>query len=79
MVDAVQVLLALLMSLALVLQQYQGFIVEDPGNLTHASELPYCIIKPQKNTELQFLSLKFSASCLNLFTITAGFEMQFLV
>ena len=64
-----------------------GRIVEDPRNLNsckRAIKLSYHITKKKinkkkKKAELQFLSLKLLASCLNLFTTSAGLEMQFLV
>ena len=56
-----------------------GRIVEDPGNLYSCKQAIKLSYQTTENTELQFLSLKFSASCLNLFTISARFEMQFLV
>ena len=58
-----------------------GRVVEDPGNLNSCKRATCIklIYHTTKNTELQFLSLKLSASYLNLFTTTTGFEMHFLV
>ena len=56
-----------------------GRIVEDPGNLNSCKRAIKLIYHTTNNTELQFLSLKFSESYLNPFTTTTGFEMHFLV
>ena len=54
-------------------------IVEDPGNLNSCKRTIELSYHTTKYTELQFLSLKFSASYFNLFTTSTGFEMHFLV